>query len=518
MSDPIGGIPWTPGSYTWEPDEPTPDESTAPVEEAAAAVESIPEPAQEPEAVNGVPDVPVTHESTMAHEPTVVQEPTVAQGPTVVQEPTVAHQPIVAPEPEPELPPAPEPEPPPAPPPVEAKPAPEPEPAPPPALPPAPPPVEVKPVPEPAPPPAPLPVEVKQTPPAIEVKPAPPPEPAPLPPPLRPPPPPPPQQPLPVEAKPAPQQLPPPLRPPPPPAAGPLPERAYVSAPQPLPPPLRPPPPPAAGPLPERAYAAAQSLPPPPIAPPLVAATAAVAAGASRLDVINRDGWRKEFPLRRTLAYVGSQPGSDICLPQPDVAPRHVQFVPSPINRGGYRAINFSSTPLALRLATGELRTVPPRGAAEIADGDAVELAGYSLVFHSGEVQSAAIQARIDLAGTRLEVAKPLEGALYIRNSGDKAGVQFEVSPQGFDEHFLQIEPGPVLFPGVEKRVDFRLAHPRRATPAAGDHTVKFVVTAPDVYPGESAIVSAMIRIAPYYAHTVRFISVLPEMSGYTLG
>lgn len=34
----------------------------------------------------------------------------------------------------------------------------------------------------------------------------------------------------------------------------------------------------------------------------------------------NHEGWRKEFPLRRALAYVGSQPGSDIYLVEPDVA------------------------------------------------------------------------------------------------------------------------------------------------------------------------------------------------------
>lgn len=233
--------------------------------------------------------------------------------------------------------------------------------------------------------------------------------------------------------------------------------------------------------------------------------------------MVNREGWRKEFPLRRALAYVGSQPGSDIYLPQPEVAPRHIQFVPSPVNRAGYRLINFSNAPLTVRLRAGDARTVPPRGAAEVTDGDAVELAGYSLVFRSGEMQSAAIQARIDLAGTRLELDRPLEGGIYIRNAGDKAGVQFEIQAQGFDPRFVQLEPGPVLFPGVEKRILFRITHPRQATPPAGDHTLTLVVTAAQVYPGESAVVTVTFTVAPFFAHTVRFIAVAPTMAGYAL-
>jgi hypothetical protein len=235
------------------------------------------------------------------------------------------------------------------------------------------------------------------------------------------------------------------------------------------------------------------------------------------LEVINREGWSKEYLLQRSLVYVGSQPGSDIYLPQPEVAPRHIQLVPSPVNRAGYRLINFSSAPLNLRESGGASRAVPPRATAELSDGDTVTLAGYELVFRSGQVQSAAIQARVELAGTRLELDRPLEGSLYVRNTGDKAGVQFEVQVQGFDTHFVQIDPGPVLFPGVEKRVAFQLTHPRQSTPLAGDYTLTLVVTAPGIYPGESAIVSANFAVAPFFAHTVRFIAVEAALADYAL-
>ncbi len=296
------------------------------------------------------------------------------------------------------------------------------------------------------------------------------------------------------------QTLPPPLRP----ARIPVQSAPVgVAQPPPAPPPVNPRPP-------ANAPQTVQLSPPPVV-------FNATTAG-SRLEVVNREGWRKEFPLRRALAYVGSQPGSDIYLAQPDVAPRHIQFVPSPINRAGYRAINFSSAPLAVRLANGQMRSVPPRGAIEVTDGDAVELAGYALVFRSGEVQSAAIQARVDLDVARLELDKVLEGGLYIRNVGAKAGVQFDIQAQGFDARFVQIEPAPVLFPGAEKRVAFRIAHPRQPTPPAGDQTITFVVTAPGVYPGESAVVSATFVLAPFFAHSVSFMPIAPAMADYTLG
>ena len=298
-----------------------------------------------------------------------------------------------------------------------------------------------------------------------------------------------------------------------------------AAAPQTLPPPVRP----ARGPvLPQAAPPAAGAsaiapriavAPLPNVAPallPIVPPPTAASTG-SRLEVVNKEGWRKEYLLQRTLIYAGSQPGSDVYLPAPEVAPRHIQFVPSPVNRAGYRLINFSAAPLALRESGGAARLVPPRGTAELSDGDAVELAGYSMVFHSGAMQSASIQARVELASTRLELDRQIEGTLYIRNSGDKAGVQFEIQTQGFDQRFVQVDSGPVLFPGVEKSIAFRIAHPRQPTPPAGDHTLTLVVTAPGVYPGESAMVSATFTVAPFFAHSIRFISVAPSMEGYTL-
>lgn len=241
----------------------------------------------------------------------------------------------------------------------------------------------------------------------------------------------------------------------------------------------------------------------------------------SRIDVINQEGWRKEFTLRRSILYVGSQPGVDIFLPHPEIAPRHLQFVPSSINRLGYRLINLSGVDVLVRpRANGGLnapRVAPPRSSLEIADGDSIDLAGYSLVFQGGAQTSQVIQARVETISTRVDTDQPLEGAVIIKNAGDKAGVQFLVEIQGWDPKFLQIEPGPVLFPDVEKRCGFRLLHSRQALPVAGEQTVTFIVTAPADYPGESAVMAQVVTVAPFFAHKIRVIAIDPQMSDFVL-
>ncbi len=252
-------------------------------------------------------------------------------------------------------------------------------------------------------------------------------------------------------------------------------------------------------------------------APP-VAARPLRQATEPKIEVINPEGWRRDFPMTKTILYVGSAPGADIVLPSSEVAPRHLQFVPSTTNKIGYRLINLGATPVAVQgVAGGEPKIAAARGSLELSEGDRVEIGGYGLVFHGGDVTSAQIQARLEVPNPRLTLDQPLEGALYIRNGGDKAGVQFVVEVQGIDSRFVQVESGPVLFPGMEKRVAFRISHPHTAAPAAGDQPINFVVTAPEGYPGETAIASQVITVAPFFAHKVRLIAIEPEMSGFSL-
>ena len=33
-----------------------------------------------------------------------------------------------------------------------------------------------------------------------------------------------------------------------------------------------------------------------------------------RIEVIDKDGWRKEYPLDKSIVHIGSAPGSDLVL------------------------------------------------------------------------------------------------------------------------------------------------------------------------------------------------------------
>jgi len=70
------------------------------------------------------------------------------------------------------------------------------------------------------------------------------------------------------------------------------------------------------------------------------------------------------------------------------------------------------------------------------------------------------------------------------------------------------VGPAPILFPDVEKQVPFRLRHPQRPTPPAGDRRLTIRVTAPAAYPGEVATASQVIRVTPYIKHSLAMKSI----------
>ncbi|MCB0108872.1 MAG: hypothetical protein KDE53_23285, partial [Caldilineaceae bacterium] len=71
----------------------------------------------------------------------------------------------------------------------------------------------------------------------------------------------------------------------------------------------------------------------------------------------------------------------------------------------------------------------------------------------------------------------------------------------------VEIEAGPVLFPGVAKEVVFELRHPKAPyPPATRQYPVRFHVTAKEAYPDERATLVQMIEIAPYPAHVLNVV------------
>jgi predicted component of type VI protein secretion system len=234
------------------------------------------------------------------------------------------------------------------------------------------------------------------------------------------------------------------------------------------------------------------------------------------IEVTDKTGWSKAFTLQKTIAYVGADARNDIVL-DPDrgagVSPRHLQLI-SVAN--GFRMINMGDT--EVRLGANAERLVAPRAFLEITSGDRVQVGDFILVVQSGggaggpagrdaDGNSKSIGLTMQLAQTRLDVDKPLQGAVVVRNWGIKAGVQFTLEVEGLDPACLEIGPGPLLFPNAEKEVVFKVHHPRAAKPPAGDYRIRIRATAPAAYPGEAAVVSQVIQLLPFYSHKLRVVT-----------
>jgi hypothetical protein len=259
------------------------------------------------------------------------------------------------------------------------------------------------------------------------------------------------------------------------------------------------------------------------------------------VEVIDKGGWIRSFPLNKNIIHIGSDLRNDIVIETwhgTGLAARHLQLVPSPTSSLGYRLVNMGTIEVLLG-SNGE-RSLPPRAAIDLADGDNVRLGELTFIFHSegaplavagtavaaaqstaanrtataavtGMATAAAVAARkgnpiglnLTLSQTLLAPGQPIDGAITIKNQGDKTGVQFKIEVEGFDSDSYELGPAPILFPDVEKQVLFRLRHPQKPNPPAGDRRLTIRVTAPNAYPGEVATVSQVIQVAPYIKHSV---------------
>jgi hypothetical protein len=252
---------------------------------------------------------------------------------------------------------------------------------------------------------------------------------------------------------------------------------------------------------------------------------------ACSLEITDRDGWQKSYPVTRAIVYVGSDPGDDIVLDRMrggGVTPRHIQLIAPALGGGAYRLVNLGDSDVPVGSPTA--RAVPPRSFAPLSDGDVLRLGDFSLVFREMQpgralisasaaqpaaclpaVPAAALAATSSAIGLRLSLPtaqlwpdRPISGAVVVSNLGAKPGVQFRLEVDGLPADCYEIGPGPLLFPGAEKAVPVRLAHSRRPDPRAGPQRVTFRASAPDAYAGEAAVVSQEITVMPYHSHSLR--------------
>jgi hypothetical protein len=277
------------------------------------------------------------------------------------------------------------------------------------------------------------------------------------------------------------------------------------------------------------------------------------------VEIIDAGGWRKTYPLDKNIIHIGSDARNDIAIENfhgAGLAARHVQLITSPTGAQGYRLINIG--PLELRSGEDAARLIAPRSAIDLADGEVIKLGDLTFIFwrdRSAEAAprengqsipaprlapapigaappvappdlrprnydkiavsppapdmrptaaSAAISAMLNLPQTQLAPDQVIDGSITLKNLGDKPGVQFKLEIAGLDVHCYEIGPGPILFPNAEKQVLFRVRHPMRPTPPAGEQRFTLSVTAPGAYPGEAATVNGSITLLPFFKHELK--------------
>jgi hypothetical protein len=248
----------------------------------------------------------------------------------------------------------------------------------------------------------------------------------------------------------------------------------------------------------------------------------------NRIEICDKDGWHKEFDLEKRLTYIGSDPRNDIVLNPmrgAGVAPRHLQLITATGSTGITSAINLS--PGVIPIGDGGNRTLEPNSVIDISDGDQFHVGDFVLVFHlteegvqppvavgvtempsqEGVPGSSPIGVRIHLPLLSLSPDIPLDGVIYVCNQGTATGVQFYLQLEGLPQDCYEIAPAPILFPGAEKGVPFRLHHPKKPDYPAGFHKIVIRAQATDAYPGISSTVSREVRVLPYYYHTLRILS-----------
>jgi hypothetical protein len=243
-------------------------------------------------------------------------------------------------------------------------------------------------------------------------------------------------------------------------------------------------------------------------------------AQESRIEVINRFGWRKDFMVDKPIIQIGRDARNDLVLDdgfENGIAPRHAQLLPSSVNQQGLRLVNLSDKDILVYAQGGKrdvttltaqppTSTVAPRASGEVASGDLIKMGDFALVYQGGASYSEVVRLTLDMPSKALTLDRPLTGTLTIHHVGNKAAVQFKIELEGLDPDSYEIAPGPVLFPNAEKQVGFKLIHSKRPYPPAGAHRITFHVTAPDAYANERATVSTDIEVAPIFRHKMRVV------------
>ncbi len=231
------------------------------------------------------------------------------------------------------------------------------------------------------------------------------------------------------------------------------------------------------------------------------------------IQVVDRKGWSKSFPLEKALTMIGSAPFNDIVLSEANgsgVAAVHLQLISIQTAKRGFRLINLVNEPLLLTLsnARGSLE-LQAKGSRELEDGDVVQLGDFKITFYlqtesglSIEKSSENIGVKLEMHGVTLRQGSKLTGLMTLKNFGTDKRSQFEIDLEGLPADCYQVDPAPLLYPGGEEKLQIRFFHLGKR-PNAGETPIQIHVTAVDAYPKEKVILPVVLDIEPVYQYSI---------------
>lgn len=267
---------------------------------------------------------------------------------------------------------------------------------------------------------------------------------------------------------------------------------------------------------------------------------------ANVIEITDKDGWRKDFTVNKTITHIGSDAGNDLVLESlrgAGVLPRHVQLI---LSNGLFRLVNIGNIEFkAWQLGDSPREmNVGAFSAIDLQNGMQIKLGDFRLKLaledgaqaqHENALPAAQALALVgaqagangnghnatqppgdgnpfiigaDVIGLKLKLPRvvlapnmPLTGTVAVRNRGNKTGAQFKLDLIGLPPEMFELGPGPILFPNAEKEVPIKITHPMGPRPPAGEVRVVIRAVAPDAYPGQSASIAQFLNIAPYFSH-----------------
>jgi hypothetical protein len=209
--------------------------------------------------------------------------------------------------------------------------------------------------------------------------------------------------------------------------------------------------------------------------------------------------------LEKAISLLGSSPICDIPLNSSFVAPIHLQILFSLDLPTSCRLVNLAGMVNIMREVNDQPLANYQR--IDIQDGDVLHIGPFSIQFHSPLATTPvhatpSFQAALTFPRAVLQPGSTLTGALRVTNSGPNPACQLKVVINGLEPECWQIAPLPRLHSGEHHETALHLLH-RNLAPLAGFLTMDVVVTAPEDYPGEAAVIQQGVYVSPVFAQSL---------------